>query len=274
MNPFDSGKTTFTIQLMKKFLKDESRFEYFKPISGHNYWYRYPHTRKCLELGQLVSYDAYTVREHFATSVPISIANPIHTLYAPARTERPSQLNLATTLSLAGWDSVLVAKRFSQPIENNIQSVMLIAESLLENNSVIITQDEMNKLSSESEVISISTLEEVHAFEQQTLETMIDASFNFVEKVADSIFIESFNDSAWPWEGLDYVDRVFTVGPGHLFEYDPERFRKAVFMLHKGLLPIREISLNRVDDLLKPISRYELSSSEGLPESLGHLNIE
>jgi predicted P-loop ATPase/GTPase len=222
----------------------------------------------------LVSFDAHSARVHFPTSIPISIANPIHTLYAPAKTERPSRSNLTSTLSLAGWDSVFVAKRYSQPVENDIQSVILIAQSLLDNNSLIISQEEVDKLSSNTEIISVSSLEEVQAFEEQTLETMIDNSLAFVEKSADKIFIESFNDSAWPWEGLDSVDRVFAVGPGHLFEYDPERFRKAVFMLHKGMLPVREISLNRVDELLRPVSRYELVPEKGLPESLGQLELE
>ena len=274
MNAFDSGKTTFTIQLMKRLQNDESLLEYFKPISGHNYWYRFPHTKRCLELGQLVSYDAYTVRKQFASSIPITISNPVHTLYAPLKTERPSQSYLANTLGLAGWDSVFVTKRLSHPSENGVKSVMLVAQSLLDNDLLIITQEEINKLTSNTDMIPVSSLEEVQSFENQALETMIDGSFSLSEKSADIVFIESFNNSAWPWEGLEYVDHVFTVGPGHVFQYDPERFRKAVMLIHKGTLPIREISLNRVDDLLKPTSRFQLHTSNGLPDSLGRLGIE
>ena len=268
MNPHDSGKTSFSIQLMELMLRGNHKVEYFKPLSGHNYWYRYSHTKKCIEFEQLVSYDAAKVRQQYPSNIPILIANPVHTLYAPARTERPSQSNILSTLGLAGWDSVLVAKRYSQPIDAGIQSLMLVAQSLLANDSLIITKEEIEKLSSKAEVIPVSSLEEIHVFENQVLEGMISASFSFLENNSDVVVIESFNNSTWPWEGLEYVDRVFAVGPGHVFQYDPERFRKAVFMQQKSYLPIREITLNRVDELLKPISRYHLAPSSEIPEDL------
>jgi predicted P-loop ATPase/GTPase len=271
MNPHDSGKTTFAIQLMQVIHQNDNEVEYFKPLSGHNYWYHYSHTKKCLESEQLVSYDAERVRQNHPSDIPILIANPVHTLYAPARTERPSQSNILTTLGLAGWDSILVAKRFSQPIENGIQSIMLVAQSLLANNSLIMSQKEIERLSSNAETIPVSSLEDIQAFENQVLESMISASFSYLEDTSDVIVIESFNNSAWPWERLEYVDRVFAVGPGHLFQYEPGRFQKAAFMLQRPSLPIREVTLNRIDELLKPISRYQLSPSNGLPKDFEKL---
>jgi predicted P-loop ATPase/GTPase len=274
MNAHDSGKTTFAIQYLDKLLKDGYSVEYFKPISGHNYWYHNSHTRTCVELGQLFSLDAKKVRQQYSSKVHIYTTNPIHTLYVPAKIERPSQVYFTTTLALAGWDAVLIMKRISQSSEKGVHSVMLVANSLLADDLLLISREEVDKLSSSSEIIPISTMEEIYAFEEQCLESRIQTSFEYLENSAEIIVIESFNNSAWPWENLDYVDKVFTVGPGHIFQYDPERFRKATFMLKRGSLPIREVTLNRVDDLLKPVLRIPLAPLKGLPESIKQMTIE
>jgi predicted P-loop ATPase/GTPase len=271
INTLDSGKTTFAIQFLKKLIEQGHHVEYFKPISGHNYWYHYNHTRKCLEMEQLFSFDADKARQHYNSRAHIYITNPVHTLYVPANIERPSRVYLPTTLALAGWDSVLAMKRFSQSSEKGIQSMMFLANSLVTDDELIITPDEVEKLSSTCETTPISTMEEISAFEQQCLENVVQSSFEHLEDLSDVLLIESFNNSAWPWESLDYVDKVFTIGPGHLFQYEPSRFRKAALMLQRGSLPIREVTLSRVDELLKPISRVPLIPSKEIIDSLGQL---
>ena len=64
--------------------------------------------------------------------------------------------------------------------------------------------------------------------------------------------------SAWPWDGLDSVDAVLVVGPAHVFSYDPEKFKKAVYLMIRGQLPTREVTFGRISDLLKPIKRLEV----------------
>jgi predicted P-loop ATPase/GTPase len=214
------------------------------------------------------------LRKHYSSKVHIYTTNPVHSLYVPARIKRPSQVYLTTTLALAGWDAILAMKRISQSSDNGIRSVILTANSLVTDDLLIISSEEVDKLSSSSEIVPVTTMEELYAFEQQCLESMIQTSFEYLENSTDVILIESFNNSAWPWEELDNVDKVFTIGPGHLFQYDPERFRKATFMLQRGSLPIREVTTSRVDDLLKPISHLPLLPSKSLSESLGQLDIE
>jgi predicted P-loop ATPase/GTPase len=274
MMAHDSGKTTFAIQFLEKILKDGYNVEYFKPISGHNYWYHYLHTRNCVESGQLFSLDALKVRQNYSSKVHVYTTNPVHTLYVPAKIERPSQVYLTTTLALAGWDAILAMKRISQSSDSGIKSVMLVANSLVQDDMLLISPEEVGKLSSKSEIVPVTTMEELYAFEKQCLESMIQTSFEYLENITDIILIESFNNSAWPWEELENVDKVFTVGPGHLFQYDPERYRKAAFMLQRSSLPIREVTINRVDDLLKPVSQVPLLPSKGLSESLEQLDIE
>jgi len=254
---FDSGKTHLALDIGKHLKESGQSVGYFKPISGHNYWYNYEHTKRCLDSGKLVSKDASRVKEELGINNDLYMINPIHSFFVPARIERPLQ-NIRSSLGLGGASSVLVMQRFSRPVDNGFDTTMVIADSLVEEEIVILGLDEMGKLSHNSSILSADNLETFQEFEQQQFESIVSEAFGEIEKSADTIIIESFNDSAWPWENLVEVDHVLVVTPGHIFRYDPERFRKATFLYHRGSLPVREVTFRRMSDLLKPTHRIEI----------------
>ena len=271
---FDSGKTQFAIEL-GRYLKDSDRsVSYFKPVSGHNYWYNYEHTKKCLKNGQLISKDASRVIAELEIQSHPYLVNPIHSMFVPARIERPLQ-NLHSSLGLAGASSVLVMQRFSLPEGKGFDTTMLIAEELVEEERVMIGLDEVGKLSHNASIYSADSLEAFQEFENQHFENYVTKAFSEIEKTADDVIIESFNDSAWPWENLLEVDHVLVVSPGHVFSYDPERFRKGTFLYHRGHFPIRDVTFGKMADLLKPNSRLDLRPDTELDaENLKTLGIE
>jgi predicted P-loop ATPase/GTPase len=261
--PFDSGKTHLSIQLGKNFIDSGYSVNYFKPISGHNYWYHYEHTRRCLENRQLVSRDATIVRQELRLTSDLLLMNPVHSLFSPARIDRPLQ-NIISSLGLSGSTSVQVMQRFSQPIRTEVDSTMLIANKLLEEERLIIGIEEAGMLSYGTSIVNANSLEDFQEFEQMHYEEHVSKSFSSIEKGADMVIIESFNDAVWPWESLEYVDHVFVVSPGHVFNYDPERIRKASFLMKRGNLPLREVTFGRVADLLKPMSKIEVRPDSDL----------
>lgn len=271
---FDSGKTLLAVELGKKLKESGQSVGYFKPVSGHNYWYRHDHTKQCLEIGKLVSQDATHVKEELNLKNDLYLMNPIHSLFVPARIERPLQ-KLHSSLGLAGSNSVLVMQRFSRPVDDEFDTTMLLADSLVEEERVIIGLEEIGKLSHNSSIFSAHNFETFQEFEHQHFEEYVSASFAESEKSAENIIIESFNDAAWPWESLMEVDHVLVVSPGHIFSYDPERFRKATFLYYKERLPIREVTFSRMADLLKPTNRVEIKPSTELNcDKLAKLGIE
>ena len=271
---FDSGKTRFAIELGKHLKDSGQSVGYFKPISGHNYWYKHEHTRQCLETGKLVSKDASRAKEELGITTDLFLMNPIHSLFVPARIGRPLE-NIRSSLGLAGASSVLVMQRFSKPVVDGFDTTMLIADSLVEEERVIIGLDEIGKLSHNSSIFSADTLEIFQEFENQHFESHVSEAFAEIEKTADTIIIESFNDSAWPWESLTEVDHVLVVTPGHAFRYDPERFRKGTFLYHRDRLPIREVSFSRMSDLLKPTSGVDFKPDSPLDcDKLSAIGIE
>ncbi|RDE11672.1 MAG: hypothetical protein C4K48_11030 [Candidatus Thorarchaeota archaeon] len=250
-NSFDSGKTQLAINVGLALIESGLSVGYFKPISGHNYWHHYEHTKWCMEKGQLVSKDATAVKNALGIKSDLLLMNPIHSMFVPARIRRPLQ-NLPNSLALSGATSVLVMQRFSEPTKRGVDTTMLIADELVDSQQLIIGPDEIGRLSHGAAILKANSLEAFQEYERLHYETSVTGSFGSIEKETDLVIIESFNDSAWPWERLESVDNVLVVSPGHIFGYDHERFRRAAFLMKRGNLPIREVTFGRMSDLLKP----------------------
>jgi predicted P-loop ATPase/GTPase len=224
---FDSGKTTFAGLLIDEIRQYTGSIEYFKPISAHNYWQRFAHTQYCIEKKRIYSADLASIKTKLNSLKDEYLLNPIHRLYVPTASEKPL-VNLPSTLGLAGPDAVVALQRFSRPEGKEIRSIALVADQLLE---------------------------EIQQFERENLENYLNSAFSQVEDGTDTVVIESFNDTAWVWEGLNTADLVLVIGPGQVFSYDPERFRRAAFLQKHPSMPIREVTFSGINDLLRPLTR-------------------
>ncbi len=263
MNPFDSGKTSLAIQLGTWLKSSGQRVGYFKPVSGHSYWYRYSHTLHCLSKGQLVSYDATRFVEAVGSSLPMLTINPVHSLFIPGRLNSLGR-SAFSTLGLAGWDSYLALQRFSHPVDDRTETTVLAAKGLLESGELLASWAELQSLLTDCRVIPVHELEEVQEYERKNLEECLTESFARVEQSFDTTIIESFNDSAWPWRGLREVDLVLVVGPGHVLEYDPAKFRRSAEMaVHEGA-DIRATTFSAIAELLRPRRIHHLIPEIGL----------
>ncbi|NWF95752.1 MAG: hypothetical protein HXY34_06385 [Candidatus Thorarchaeota archaeon] len=269
--PFDSGKTSLARQLVQGFVDSGVRTEYFKPTSGHNYWYRSEHTAKCVDEGLLYSFDLRRLVELLPSGVPVQLRNPVHSLFCPAvlddRTRAP-----VTTLGLAGWESHLVMQRFTRPRTMGHEDTVLVAERLVREGLVLISEREVAQLVGDAARVSVESLDDCLGFEQVHLEECVSECFAFLEKRADTIVVESFNDSVWPWSGLSSVDMVLSVGPGQLFHYSAAKVRAAADLYTREGHSTREVTFSRVSDLIRPVKRYRLYTGTGLsPQDLRQL---
>ncbi len=76
--------------------------------------------------------------------------------------------------------------------------------------------------------------------------------------------IESFNDSVWPWRGLNNVDRVLAVGPAHVFEYPSAKFVNAVRMYDRYETGPRNITYQNIAEVVRPTKEFILRPIHGL----------
>ncbi len=174
MLPFDSGKTTVARQIVKSLCEKGHTVEYLKPVSGHNYWYRFEHTEECLRRKTLFSYDVSRIEPSLNSTVHPLVRNPSHTLYVPARLGLSTRPRFSS-LGLAGWESHIVMQRLSRPSSiDKIHSDMLIADSLIDSGTVILTRDEAEVLSTGTTRVSISTIDELQRFESEHLDTYLN----------------------------------------------------------------------------------------------------
>ncbi|MFX1439082.1 MAG: hypothetical protein ACFFFD_02455 [Promethearchaeota archaeon] len=258
MSSFDSGKTTFAGLLIDRLYQHVSSIEYFKPISAHNYWQRFEHTQQLLNQRRIFSADLASIKSKVKSQKDEYTLNPIHRLYVPTSPEKPL-LNVPTTLGLAGPDSVIALQRFSWHDDRGMHSLVLAAENLVRQGDLLLSYEELQKLTDGVERRAVNSLEEIQQYENTHLEEALTSSLAHVEEGSDLVVIESFNDTAWIWEGLDRVELVLVVGPGQAFSYDAERFRRAAFLQKRPSMPIREVTFGRINDLLKPIGRDKWS---------------
>ncbi len=263
VHTYNSGKTRIAAQIMDYLQNNGLSAEYFKPLSAHNFWHNYSHSENCLKSGSLYSKDATYVRQFYESDLPVELSNPVHRLYAPALTERPLG-SLPSTLAIAGMDSVLVMQRFSHPKSEGFESTILLAEKLVDSESVLFTKKNAQKMMGDASLETISSFSEAHAFEEGMLEGHIGDSFDWVEKHADIVVIEAFNDTVWPWEELTDVDSIIAVSPGQVFSFEPERMLKAVELTAYSNASIREVSFRQLADLIKPIGKMRTYANRGL----------
>ncbi|MFX1367487.1 MAG: hypothetical protein ACFFAY_02685 [Promethearchaeota archaeon] len=272
---FDSGKTTFAGVLARELVEHGVRVEYFKPISAHNYSERYNHTKECVREERLYSFDLATISKILGSSVDKYLANPVHRLYVPAKPSLSEDSKALErqfgTLGLGGLDAVIAMERLSHPESNGISSITLISKKLIDENLLLITKNEVDALSKDTEIQFMETLEELQDIEAQKIEEYLTSSLTGIEKRSELVLIESFNDSVWPWVGLESVDAAIAVSPGIALLYEPSRFRKAAFLGKRSQLPIREVDFARIAELVKPLKKIEWERIEktGLMEELG-----
>ena len=252
--------------LAETFVERGRSVEYLKPISGHNYWYRNEHTQQCIADSILASWDANLVRSVLHSKLPIELANPIHSLFVPAILDQPGE-SLSSTLALGGWDSVLALQRYSRPTEDGTKSITLMAKKLIDSKKIMLTKEEAEMLSRDTEVIPFDSTDTIEKYATDHLEETLNATIDEFEKQSEILIIEGFNDSAWPWKGLECVDHVIVTGPGHVYSYDSERFRKAAFLVKYGSQPIREVPFSRVSDMIKPTGGVHLRPQSVLTNS-------
>jgi predicted P-loop ATPase/GTPase len=266
MNTYDSGKTEVAKQLVSELSEMGYKTEYFKPFSGHNYWYRYEHSKECLKKGTIFSHDAAYIRSGYQSDNLIEIANPVHRIYTPLKHLEPREI-LLNSLALGGENSVFALERITSVADDRIESTYLVASDLIENGYLSIDKSFIEHVISNSQTINVNSLEEVHQFEAEKFETAVDSCYKMVEKDKDITIIEAFNDTVWPWQKLESVDLVMAVRPGELILYNPERVKKAVRVIDNKRNRIREITFNRVSEYLKTENHIVLKPGIGLEQN-------
>lgn len=230
--PFDSGKTTFSLFLIRELRNVGISLKPLKPLAAHNAWYSYNTLIRSQELGILAGNDALKYFDE--THLDIREINPFAVLYAPVDLEY-FQYNIDYYNSLMN-NGFPVLIRFSCEKDEyfGVNYRGIIPKSLSQAMDQLFNQFNPH-------IISLNEIREIIESSWKAVDICIAKRFNSNEE----LLIESYNDAAAPTNLSVYVDIVFAVTPGKAFAIKGEEFRKVVSFL------LRPPWLIRTSELIK-----------------------
>ncbi len=257
---FDSGKTTVASRVAK-IIQD---FGYsvipYKPRSGHHYWFKYDHTKICIQQKKIFSNDIYKLNKITKLDYPIEVLNPNHRLTVPARMQSPTEPFAMYNLFISSWISVFALERYSLIKNGKLQNIYLYAKQPLETGATLLLDNEIDALLGDvNQFIVVDSIAQINSMFYRYFEESVYSTFNYINGKSDYIIIESFNDLAWPSQEISKVDLVLAVSPGHVFPYSGERFKKAVDYIAPDSSRIYGINTQEALSYLKSESPLYLS---------------
>ncbi|MEM0363367.1 MAG: ATPase [Sulfolobaceae archaeon] len=246
----DSGKTTFSLSLIRLFRKVGINFFPYKPIAGHNGWYSFNTLIRSDELGILVGNDALKYFDE--THYDLRKINPFATLFLPIDLEKVNyNVSLYNMIMDYGFPYLV---RVSDCINNtdnyfvNSNSEAYVSKSILKF---------LSNLSSKFNAKASSNLREIIDMSPQ----LVDSCTLQIFRENENVIIESYNDSASPTYYSSNVDYVFITSPAKVFLVKGEEFKKVLSLFS---IPPWNIKTSSLIKYLKIEKSFEIDVGESI----------
>mgnify|MGYP000132518745 CR=1 FL=1 len=242
----DSGKTMLTQALIWYLREKGINVCGFKPRAGNNLWYDYDVVYETLSKGRLYGKDAKVLRETSRTSLPEEIINPIHRLWVENSTYTPMG-------RLPGFlvDRVTTSEHAEFLVVVN----KLTLEKYLECKWMI------EKLCSNAvEVVKIDKLKELNRIIIESYDKAISLAYRKIKQNHEVVVIESYSNTALPFNNIKGLKAVLGVEPWHIYLYSPDKYLTAVKLLTQ-LRKNTEITTDQIKQLLKPVKEVKVAPS-------------
>ena len=242
---YDSGKTSLTLQLIRKLRAGGRRVIAAKPIAGHSAWYQYETVVHSAELGLLVGEDAYRIAVELGMLSRVAVLNPVDLLISPldpfkarGRVEEP--LNIA----------LMRITLCSKP--GGISVVHYVCDEVLEKAPPTVAnaiRELASKLRPKPKLISLELAkrllwEEAGPYADKCIKLLIDE--------CEDLIVESFNNAATPTPSSLETDYVLAVAPGRIDVFEGSEYRKAVEVL-ATLGMWTSLTVGEVSRYIKPL---------------------
>lgn len=244
--PYDSGKTWFSAALLQLAAARGLRAAGYKPVGGFSAWHNYPALRESIRDGVLAGGDARTYAR--VTGVQAAILNPV--AYATSVPD-PTRLRAAMyMLAMSDLSRTLALWRVStcREIRHFYSPEVLEASPPL-------LRTELSRAVEALAAEASSREEFLESLNSGGLDETLEACRVELETGRDIVIVESFNNAALPYMGLDLCGFDFYVltAPAYVLIYSGERACRA----------IEFVGAARADKLLASLSRPLLA--EALP---------
>lgn len=213
---FDSGKTTFSTSLILTLRKKGRNAVGFKPLAGHECIEQYDFYLKNVQESKLYGHDAYFLQVASQIPLPIEVINPVDIM---------TKYDLKFEGHYSSIYDNLGIGRFSSYEKGKIRNTYYYRKGLRD--KLCIKLLDKLKLKAE-EVIEISSFEEFLEIHKKYYESSVSSAFNFLKELADTIVVESFNDSVYPAQQVEESRFIFVCNLNEIYVYEREQFLKNV----------------------------------------------
>ncbi|HIP65954.1 MAG TPA: hypothetical protein EYH08_05490 [Pyrodictium sp.] len=255
---FDSGKTWTVVGLARYLMERGYNVEVYKPVAGHNLWYSSKGVRYTRKLGILVGDDVATYIEALGVSEPHRV-NPIDLALAiPKLRGLDSRSMSEYRLALQSQDKILILARFTDPVTGSTTHY-LVVDNLDRIAPSIRKLVEEFTVKLKTQKIELKPL--LALLSSRHVAEVLEFGATMLEKQADILIIESFNNVLEPYGGLlSKVDLIIVVAPGYAIVLRDVKTVREIAMKLSQLLGIEGLRTNLV--LEKP----EVASTAKLVE--------
>jgi predicted P-loop ATPase/GTPase len=246
--PYESGKTTLALALLKKFYEVGFNALPLKPMAGHNIWYSYHTVSRSMELKLLVGNDALKYLDESGAN--IRLINPFAVLFSPVDLEKIAY-NISLYENLM-YNGLPIMVRYSNCIENfdyhyvSLESLEIIPDSIRK-----VVEEMLNKFN-----VRFTTINSIKEFIDQS-PTLIDQCLPSIFSRFENTLLESYNDAVAPSFLSLNADYIVLVSPGKAFLFDGKEVRKIVDLI---ALPPWVIKGRNLIKYGKPIKSFSIET--------------
>lgn len=221
----NSGKTTLCRALIEYLASIGVRVSAFKPLSGHSFWEQYDCYLECLRIGSIFCEDAYELWKLVNVKVPIEVLNPadiLTTIPDIIKLIDKNSINNIFNSTIYNW---MYVGRFTIAHKGELEHIVYYNV----NEEIIHLDEIIRKLKIKiSKLIPINEFNDFMKVHEEFYYNAVNSCYELISKNADLIVVEGFNDSIYPWSGVENSTIVLAVSPGHIIIYNAKEFYKAI----------------------------------------------
>lgn len=221
----NSGKTTVCRALIDYLTSMGIKVSAFKPLSGHSFWEQYDNYLECLRVGSIFCEDAYKLWRLINVKAPIEALNPadiLTTIPNIVKLIGKNSLNNIFNPSVYNW---IYIGRFTIAHGERLEHILYYNV----NEDLIPLEDIIKKLRiNVSRLIPVGSFNEFIKIHEEFYNNAVNSCYEFISKNVDLLVVEGFNDSIYPWSGVENSTIVLAVSPGYAMIYNTREFYKAI----------------------------------------------
>ena len=229
----------------------------YKPVSGSNFWYQADNSKFIMENKLLLSQDLRITahRLSYHQRIPLSILNPIHSLFFPMNIE--SLLNGSIKISLMeqySYDKPIIIRYSLWDKENSLEHRIHVVY-----NDISLPQSIQSVLDLSNEVLYYSSLDDLTEIDRKFSPLAIQTTFDYINGYITNssnilgVMIESFNNIVLPKNIVEHATSILLVAPGFIAKMDTEKFLKAYQIIGSNYQPS-----NKFLELMHPTKLIKL----------------